>query len=65
MLREYVEGQAEVTAEAGQSVREALKALGIPPELVALVSDNGAHQMKDYILQDGDEVRLLAVIGGG
>ena len=39
--------------------------LGIPPEVVALVVVNEEHQTKDYILQDQDIVRVLAVIGGG
>jgi sulfur carrier protein ThiS len=54
-----------VTVEAGHTVRETVKALGIPPEIVALVMVNEEQQPKDYVLQDGDAVRLLAVIGGG
>jgi sulfur carrier protein ThiS len=54
-----------VTVEAGRTVHEAIAALGIPPEIVALVMVNEEQQPKDYVLQDGDAVRLLAVIGGG
>jgi sulfur carrier protein ThiS len=46
-------------------VRQALVELGIPPEVVALVVVNEEQQAKDYVLQDGDVVRVLAVIGGG
>ncbi|RPI34431.1 MAG: hypothetical protein EHM70_02880 [Chloroflexota bacterium] len=65
MLRDYVGGKSEVTVDAGRSVRETLAALGIKPELVALVVVNEVQQTKDYCLQDGDSVRLVAVIGGG
>ena len=47
-------------------MREALKQVGIPPEVVALVVINGNYQTdKDTVLQDGDVVKLMAVIGGG
>ena len=65
MLKSYIGGQAEVTVDAGRTVREAIAALGIPPEIVALVVVNEMQQPKDYVLQDGDVVRLLAVMGGG
>jgi sulfur carrier protein ThiS len=65
MLKNYIGGNAEVSVEAGRSVRETLTAVGIPPELVALVLVNDVQQPKDYCLQEGDVVRLVAVIGGG
>ncbi len=65
MLKQYTGGEAEVAVDAGRTVREAMVLLGIPPELVALVMVNDAHQPKDYTLQDGDRVKLIAVIGGG
>jgi len=65
ILKSYVGGQNEVMVEAGRTVREAIAALGIPPEIVALVMVNEEQQPKDYILQEGDAVRLLAVAGGG
>lgn len=64
-LKSYIGGQAEVTVDAGRTVRETIQALGIPPEIVALALVNEMPQPKDHILQDGDVVRLLAVIGGG
>jgi sulfur carrier protein ThiS len=42
-----------------------LTSLGINPDLVAGVFVNDEQQTKDYVLQDGDIVKLLAVIGGG
>jgi len=65
MLKSYIGGQAEISVEAGRTVREAVKALGMPPEIVALVLVNDAQQSKDYYLQDGDVVKLAAVAGGG
>jgi len=65
MLKDYISGRDEAPVEPGQTVREALTALKIPSELVALVTLNGEMQSKDYILQDGDVVRVMAVIGGG
>ncbi|PWH19354.1 MAG: hypothetical protein DDG59_03375 [Anaerolineae bacterium] len=65
LLREYLHGEKEAMVEAGQTIRQALASLGIPPEVVALVLVNDQPQEKDYRLQDGDVVKILAVIGGG
>lgn len=65
MLKSYIGDQKETTVEAGISVRESLAHIGINPDLVAGVFVNGEQQSKDYILRDGDIVKLLAVIGGG
>jgi len=65
MLKSYLGDLKETTVEAGHSVRETLTLLGINPDLVAGVFINNEQQSKDYILQDGDIVKLLAVIGGG
>ena len=65
MLKTYTDGQAEVTVAAGLTIRETARAAGIPPELAALVLVNDEHQTKDYVVQDGDVVKLMAVIGGG
>lgn len=46
-------------------MRETLSALNIPPEVIALVVVNEQQQSKDYVIQEGDVVRVLAVIGGG
>jgi sulfur carrier protein ThiS len=71
-LRSYIGGKDEIAVAAGRSVRATLAALGIPPEIVALVVVNSPStgagdepQTKDYVIQEGDVVRVLAVIGGG
>jgi sulfur carrier protein ThiS len=65
MLKDYIGGQPEATVEAGRSIRETMLALGIPPELAALVLVNDEQQDKGYVLQEGDVLKLMAVIGGG
>lgn len=65
-LKSMVDNQTEVIVPAGLSVREALASVKIPSEVVALVVINGVHITdKDTILNDGDVVKLMAVIGGG
>ncbi len=64
-LRDLVGGQAEVQVETGRTVRKTLAVLGIVPEVVALVVVNEEQRSKDYVIQEGDVIRVLAVIGGG
>jgi sulfur carrier protein ThiS len=65
ILKNYIGGQNQVTVEAGRTVREAIAALGMPSEIVALVMVNEEQRPKDYILREGDVVKLMAVLGGG
>ena len=65
MLKSYTGGQSEVTVPAGRTISEAMQSLGIPPEVAALVTVNDEQQPKDYVLREGDVVKLIAVIGGG
>jgi sulfur carrier protein ThiS len=65
MLKEYTGGKSETVVPAGQTIRAAVQALGMPPELAALVLVNDQPQPKDYMIQEGDVVKLMAVIGGG
>ncbi len=65
MLKTYLKDQPQVDIPSGVSVRDALKSAGIAPELVAMVQVNDELRDKDYILQDGDILRVMAVIGGG
>lgn len=65
MLKSYVNDQKEVTVDAGRSIHDTLKAIGIDPDLVAGVFVNDDQESKAYIVKEGDIVRVLAVIGGG
>jgi sulfur carrier protein ThiS len=64
-LTAYTGGKKEIAVEAGRTVRETLSALNIPPEVVALVVVNEEPRAKDYVIEEGDVIRVLAVIGGG
>lgn len=65
MLKNYAGGKTEIVVDAGNTVRETLRALNIPAELVALVLVNNTPQTKEYRLQDGDVITLMAIVGGG
>jgi sulfur carrier protein ThiS len=64
MLKKYIT-QGRVTANSGQTVRQLLDGLGIPPDLVAVVMVNGRQESKSYLLQEGDQVKLVPLVGGG
>jgi len=64
-LKSYLKNQSTVTVEAGQTVRDLLSSVQILPELVAGVVVNVDLQSKDYILQDKDDVKRIAVMIGG
>jgi sulfur carrier protein ThiS len=65
MLKSYIGDLQETEVVAGNTIHQTLNNLGLNPDLVAGVFVNDEQQSKDYILQDGDIVKLLAVIGGG
>jgi sulfur carrier protein ThiS len=65
ILKAYIGGQFDITIDAGVSIRQAMVNFGMPPEVVALVLVNDEQESKDYVIQDGDYVKLIAVIGGG
>jgi len=65
VLKDYTNNIAEVEVTPGLSVRQALMDLHIPPEIVALVLVNDQPFNKETIIQEGDRIQLLAVIGGG
>jgi len=64
-MKDVTGGRDRFEVEAGKSVAETLVGLGIVPDIVALVVVNDEQQSKEYIIQEGDTVRILAVIGGG
>jgi sulfur carrier protein ThiS len=67
ILRQYVGGQEALSLEgwAGRPVRELIEALGIPTVLVGVVLADGNLVQKDYALQGGEKIKLIALIGGG
>lgn len=64
MLKNYIAPEM-VTANSGQTVRQLLDGLSIPPDLVAVVMVNGRQESKSYLLQEGDQVKLVPLVGGG
>ena len=64
-LQAYVDGRKEINIDSGRTVHDTLVSLNIPPEAIALVTVNEEIQKKDYLVQEGDIVRILAIIGGG
>lgn len=65
ILKDYTGGEGFINLPTGLTIRQILSGLGIPAEVVALVVVNGEIQDKEYLPQDGDIVKLLAIIGGG
>lgn len=65
ILKMYTGGQSDVMVAAGRTVREIVTEFGMPPDIIALVMVNDEPQTRDYCLQDGDDVKLIAVVGGG
>jgi len=65
ILKSYIDGKPEIAVEAGRTIRQVMLDLGMPPEVVALVLVNDEQQSKDYLLQDSDIVKLMAIVGGG
>jgi sulfur carrier protein ThiS len=65
VLKSYIGDQKEITVEAGRTIRETMLSFDMPPEIAALVMVNDEQQSKDYVLKEGDIVKLIAVIGGG
>jgi sulfur carrier protein ThiS len=64
-LKNLLGSKGEFTVDPGKTVGDTLVSLGIKPELIAMVSVNNELQTKDYLIQDGDTITLMAVIGGG
>ena len=60
-----MEGRESLSVEAGRTVYQLLEELGIPSDLVAVVMVNGHQRSKSYLLREGDQVKLIPLIGGG
>ena len=64
-LRDFNGGKSELQVQPGRTVREVVTNLGIVPETIAVVVVNDEQSTKDYVIQEGDVVLVLAIIGGG
>lgn len=54
----------EYEVKPGMTVKHSLEKIGVMPQSV-LVTRNGLLLTEDEILQDGDIIKLVAVISGG
>jgi sulfur carrier protein ThiS len=64
-LKEYTAGQDRLELAAGLTVAEMLEMVGIPPALVAVVMRDGELVSKDYQPQEGQTIKVIAIMGGG
>ena len=54
-----------VEGQEGRSLKVVCQEIGLPVNLISLYIVNGKAESKDYILQHGDEIKLIAAMGGG
>ena len=67
LLRSFAKGAGRLVLQGkeGQSIEVVCKEIGLPIGLVSLFLVNGKPKSKDYLLQPHDEVKLIALVGGG
>ena len=54
-----------ITVSEGQSLEATCRDLGLRLDLIALFLVNGLPESKDYVLRAGDDIKLVALVGGG
>lgn len=54
-----------VEGREGRSIKTVCQEIGLPLNLISVYVVNGRAESKDYILQQGDEIKLIAAMGGG
>lgn len=65
-LKQYrAEARFELELPAGATVKELINASGIPWEEVGLAAVNGTRAEDATVLNDGDQVMLMAPLEGG
>ena len=67
LLRSFVKDAERLVLEGkeGQSVEVVCREIGLPIDLGVLFLVNGVPRSKDYLLQPHDEVKIIALVGGG
>jgi len=59
------QGRIELADREGQTLERVCREIGLPEGLVSLFIVNGHPQSGAYRLQPGDDVKCVALIGGG
>jgi sulfur carrier protein ThiS len=67
VLRTFVGGKDRLILEQkeGQSLEQVCDELGVPLNMIALFIVNGEPREKGYHLRSDDEVKVVALVGGG
>lgn len=70
LLTQYLKPEAgtyarTVEARDGETLRQILEAIGVPPGHVAVATANGRKVSLDEAPKDGDEIALLPPVQGG
>jgi sulfur carrier protein ThiS len=67
LLRSFAKGRERLVLEEkeGQSIEVVCREIGLPIDLGVLFLVNGVPRSKDYLLQPHDEVKVIALVGGG
>jgi len=58
-------GENVLELPSGSSVQQIMKETGIPEPFMGIMVVNGKHAQLDTILEDGDKIDLLPIVGGG
>ncbi len=66
-LKKYNSDRAETELEisGGMMVGDLIPTINVPSEEIAFVAVNGSRAAFDTVIQDGDEVKLFQMVGGG
>jgi sulfur carrier protein ThiS len=64
-LREYVGARQRVEMAVGLTLGEMIQMAGIPPALVAGLVRGDELLSKDYRPEEGETIKIIAVMGGG
>ena len=59
------QGQIEMLNREGYTLEAVCQDIGLPVELVSLYIVNGRAEGSSYRLRTGDDVKFVAIIGGG
>ena len=54
-----------VEGREGLPLKVVCREIGLPLNLISVCVVNGKAESKDYILQHGDEIKVIAAMGGG